>query len=188
MKKNNKFRIFNVTTFIIEVILFWIIWFIYGYTWVNNFHTIANILNIVTIIGMVLIVMTGILIAIRLVRDIDSEKSVSFAKRLGTIILFVVFIAIHTLMYKTYGQMGYQTVTTTSIVNKDISQGEYYFYIKKSAYLVKIECTKDIYDQLIVDKDVSYMVSYRWLTYKKNVGVLDETIDTKNIVDNRPKN
>lgn len=188
MKKNNKFRIINVTTFVIEVILFWAIWFLYGYTWVNSFQTIANILNIVTVIGMVIIVLTGVLIAIRMVRDIESEKSVSFDKRLGTVIIFVVFIGIHTLMYKTYSEMGYNTVTSTSIVNKDISQGKHYFYIKKSTYLVKIECTKDIYDQLIVDKDVSYTVSYRWLTYKKTHGVLDETIDTKDIIDNRQKN
>ncbi len=187
MKREKKLQAISVKTFVLEIILFWIIWFIHGYMWVNGFDIVSDILRIVTVIGMLIIMLSVILVVIQIKRDFESDQSLSISKKIGTIIIFVAFIAIHSIMYFSFSDMGYSIGGLMSIANKQVDDGKYYFYIKStdSNHLVKIGCTYDVYEKLIINKDVMYTFSYRWLTYFDDKGVLEGSIDTTDIIDNR---
>ena len=146
MKRKINLRFISITTFVSEVVLFWIIWFIDGYAWVHGVDVVSDVLGLVLDIGRILIIVSAFLTIIQLLRNYATDSSMSAFKKLGAVMVLLAFICIH---------------------------------------IVKIECAKDIYEDLIIDEDVLYTFAYRWLAYNDDKGVLEGIIDTKDIIDNR---
>lgn len=187
MKRKRKLKIISVTTFALEVILLWIIGFIFGYTWLYGFDKISKILGIGIIIGIIIVIISAFLNIIKIKHDFLSYSPKPMFKKTGTVIVFIVFIAIHSIMYYSFFNMGYTVCGTFNIASKQTANSKYYFYVKSTAdnHLVELECTKDIYENLIVNRDVLYSFSYRYLTYNSYKGVLEGSIDTTDMIDNR---
>ena len=185
MKHKKRFQLISVTTLGLVILLYWIIWFIYGYTWIKGFDYVSNILRIFTFIGLLITVLSIILVAMKIKSDFKSDKSLSISRKIGTLIIFVVFIAIHSIMYNSFSDGGDSIGGLMSIADKQVDDGKYYFYVTHNNHLVKIRCTNDVYENLIVDKDVGYTFTYRWLSYINDKGVLDGEINTTDIIDNR---
>ncbi len=187
MKIWMKLRVISVPAFVLEVVLFWIIWFIRGYAWVNSHDVVSDVLNIVLIVGLIIIIVSAVLTIIQLNRDFSTDSSIPAVKKIVLVIVFIAFIGIHSFMYFSYSDVGYSTSGLFNITNKQVIEDSNYFYIKSSddSHIVEIECTKEIYDELIIDENVAYTFTYRCLTYDDDKGVLEGSIDTKDIIDNR---
>jgi hypothetical protein len=187
MSRRIKSNIISVKTFVVEVIFYWVIQFVFGYTWVNGYDIISDTLRIVAEIGMLILIVSGLLTIIQIKRNFSSDNSKSVLKKFGIVVLFVTVISIHSFMYFSFSEIGYYTNGLFNLTDKQIIDGKYYFYIKGSnpSRIVELECTKDVYETIIIDKDVLYNFSYRWLTYNDDIGVVDGSIDTSDIIDNR---
>lgn len=187
MKRKMKLRPISVTAFVLEVFLFWILHFINGYAFVNGIDTISDPLRGVFVIGTFVIAFLAVLTIIQMVRDFKTDSAMSGIKKIGIITVFVVSIFIHINMYSSFTNMGYTSSGLFSITDKKEIGDSYYLYIKRSngGRYVQIQCAKEIYDELIVDEKVGYVFSYRWLTYKNDIGVLVRSIDTTDFIDNR---
>ncbi len=182
MKKKWKL---SIIVFAVEVVLFWIIWFINSYAWLNCIDMISDVLNIVLIVGMIIIIVSGFLIFIKLVNHASIDNYISVSKKIVSLSVLIIIIIIHSVMYISFSDMGYSTIGLINITDKKEIGDSYYFYVKKSGNnFVEIECTKKTYENLIVDKDVAYTMRYRWITYNDDKGVL-ENIDIKDFIDNR---
>lgn len=180
-----KFKVISIASLLFEVILFWIIWLVAGYLWINGMDIYVDILKFVIIIVMVIIIITALLIIIKTINKLFSIKS-SKVRNIGLMILLVCGLTIHILLYYSMSSFGYNNSGLYCITNKEIVSESYYFYIEspKNNY-VRIKCTKDIFDKLIIDKNVLYTFSYRGLAYNTNKGVLNGSIDISDIIDNR---
>lgn len=168
-----KLRGKNVTIFILQIIIFWVIFFVNGYAWVHGFDKISDILKIILVIGML-----GLVISL-----INTFRKV---KRLGSkfmvLILFVIqllFLCFNIPKFEGYSSSGLHSITGKKEVN-----GSYYIFIKSSSGYVKVKCEKDIYEKLVVDKHVSYPFSYRSLYNDSENGVLQGSIDIANAFSN----
>jgi hypothetical protein len=171
----------------LEVVLFWIVWFLYGYAWLNGAVMITNVLRIVTVLGMSIIMVSAFLVVVRLKRYFLPGSTMSSVKKIVSVIAFIIIIVIHAYTYYSLSDMGYSTSGLFNIVNKQEIGDSYYFEIKSSdqSHMVEIECTKDVYEELIIDEGVAYSFTYRWLTYDNDKGVLEGKIDTTDITDIR---
>ena len=71
---------------------------------------------------------------------------------------------------------------------KETIKDKYYFYLDNSGpnALIRFECKKKTYDQLIVDKMVIYTWEYRLDFFNQKQGIM-KNIDLKNYIDNRKK-
>lgn len=167
--------------FVLEVILFWVLWFAYGYVWLNNYDNTSNVLRIVMLIWLIIIVLSAVSCFVLIIRE-TTKKSKVFP-----VAVFIIFVLIHLGMYLKFSSMAYSTSGIFNIVDKKVEESEYYFYIDNTnqSGLVKIECEQDIYEKLLVDENVSYTFTYRWLTYNNDIGVLQGNVDMENIIDNR---
>lgn len=186
MQRDKRLQVTSLKAFILELIMFWIFWFVEGYLWVNGFDIVSGIMSKVLFIGLLFIVLSIILTAIQMKRDFGTNNSLSISKKIGTIILFVVFISMHFNMYCTFSDMQQSTGGLMSIVNKQVEDGKSYFYVKSmdDNDLIRIGCSAEVYDTLIIDEEVGYSFSYRRLTYSGK-GVLEGSIDTTDRIDNR---
>jgi len=171
----------------LEVVLFWIVWFLYGNAWLNGSDMFTNILRIVLVVGMSIIMVSAFLAVIRLKRNFSPGSSMSMLKKIISVIAFIIIIVIHAYTYYSLSDMGYSTSGLFNILNKQEIGDSYYFDIKSSdqSHTVTIECTEDVYEELIIDEGIAYSFTYRWLTYDNDKGVLEGNIDTTDITDNR---
>jgi len=177
----------NVIIFAIEVVLFWIIFFLHCYFWINGKDAIADALLMVLIAGMAIIIISFFNIIINFKKDF-SVNNIFVVKKIALVLMLMLLFVAHIIMcFSFYDRMGSTISGGRSIVNKQETEDLYYFYVKHNNYIVKIECTKDIYDNLIVDEKVMYVFSYRILEYDNDEGVLYGSIDTTYYVDNRGK-
>jgi len=177
----------NVIIFAIEVVLFWIIFFLHCYFWINGKDAIAGALRMVLIAGMVIIIISFFEIIINF-KKAFSANNIFVVKKIALVLILMVLFVAHIIMcFSFYDKMGRTISGCRSIVNKQETEDLYYFYVKHNNHIVEIECTKDIYDNLIVDEKVMYVFSYRILQYDNDEGVLDGSIDTTYYVDNRGK-
>ena len=168
-----KLREKNVTIFILEVIIFWVIFFVNGYAWVHGFDKISDILKIILVIGML-----GLVISV-----INTFRKV---KRLGSKLMVLMLVVIQLLFLCFYIPKfeGYSSEGLYSINRKKEVNGSYYIFINSSSGYVKVKCERDIYEKLVVDKHVSYPFSYRSLYYDNENGVLQGSIDIANAFSN----
>lgn len=180
-----KIKKFSLPIFILEIIIYWITWYIYGYLWVNSINKVSDIFRVTIILEMLIIGFTAFLIIIQILNLLSTKKN--GVKKIISVIVFIVFISIHLAMYGLFSNLGFSTSGLFSIIDKKIDEGTYYFYVKdpNDKHVIKIKCTKDIYSELIIDDNVLYTLSYKWLSYNVNKGVLNGKIDTTDIIDNR---
>ncbi|MGB4661140.1 MAG: hypothetical protein WBI07_18355 [Mobilitalea sp.] len=177
----------GVPVFALEVVLFWMVWFLYGYAWRNSSDMIANVLRIVLVLVMAIIMVSAFLVVIRLKRNFSAGSSLTAMKKIISVIAFIIIAVVHAFTYYSFSDMGYSTSGLFSIMNKQEIGDSYYFDIKSTdqSHTVEIECTEEVYRELIIDEGIAYSFSYRWLTYDNDKGVLEGNIDTTDIIDNR---
>ncbi len=185
MKNRLKFEIGSISLFISEIVLFWIIWFINDYAWLNCLDKVTYILNILLLLGMILITATGIWVFIQILKDPLKKNVVSEGKKIVSLVILIIIIFLQFNLYSTFSKsIQNNTGGCINIKDKKIIGDLYYFYVEKpDKTFLEIECTKEIYGELVVDKDVLYLMQYRWLIYS-NRGKL-KNIDTKDFLDNR---
>ena len=177
----------NVIIFAIEIVSFWIIFLLRCYFWINGKDEVASALLMVLIAGMVIIIISFFNIIINFKKDF-SVNNIFVVKKIALVLMLMLLFVTHIIMcFSFYDRMGSTTAGGCSIVNKQEIGDLYYFYVKHNNHMVEIECTKDVYDNLIVDEKVMYVFSYRILQYDNDEGVLDGSIDTTYYVDNRGK-
>jgi len=187
MRGKLKFRLVSVPIFVLEVIIYWIIFYINGYAFVNGIETVSDLLKIALVIGVVAISVSAFFTIKQTIRDFKTDGSLSKMKKTVIIIVFSVAIIMNIKMYSSLTEMGYTTAGSFSIAQKQEKGDSYYLYVKSGDgnHNVEIQCTKDVFDELIVDRKVKYTFSYRWLTYNCDKGVLFQNIDMENFIDNR---
>lgn len=186
-----KFKMNSIILFVFEIILFWVIFFLFEFLWLYNYDAIADFLRLVTVAIFILIILTGVLVIFRMENEIFQDSSLTMIKKFGFLIIFLVFGSLHVWMYQSYYDTGSTMGILTNIVDKQIKGNESYFYVTRynkridKEVKVKIKCTKEEYQKLIIDKNVLYSFEYRYLNYLPYKGVLDGRIDMKHVIDNR---
>ena len=109
-------------------------------------------------------------------RNTSSHKKIIV---LFAVILFFSGFYIYSTIYKT---IGFGTIT-----HKNTDNSKYFIYVNKGNSDIKLECTKDIYEKIIVDKDLAYGISYKWSTLSPEKGKL-LYINFNDTIDNRKSN
>ncbi|MCL1790214.1 MAG: hypothetical protein FWG40_02470 [Peptococcaceae bacterium] len=97
--------------------------------------------------------------------------------------VFIHFFSWYSLCYD-IGRTAYGCLPISA---KTIDNNNCYFIVDNVLQLGdarKVQCSKDVYDALIIDEDVRYYMSFRTLSLTPDNGYL-EMIDTKNYIDNR---
>jgi hypothetical protein len=188
---SKKFKVNSIILFAFEIILFWIVFFLHGFLWLYNYDTIADFLRLVTIAIFILIILTGILVIFRMEKEIFQDTTITMLKRIGFLIIFLVFGTLHIWMYQSFYDAGTTSFVLTNITDKQTKGNECYFYVTRFNHRigkeveVGINCTKEEYQKLVIDKKVQYSFEYRYLDYLPYKGVLEDRIDMKHIIDNR---
>lgn len=170
-----------IKIFVIEVVLFWVLWFLFGVAYLNFYENLSEFLRIVTFIGLIIVAITALYCFVIIL--FKHSENVKFLP----VLIFIIFLLIHLGMFYNFREMGNTTGGIFNIVDKEEIDGEYFFYVTQSdnTGVVKIECDKDIFEELIINEKVLYSFTYRWLSYQEDVGVLETNIDLENIIDNR---
>lgn len=181
MKKVNPFII------LIEVLLFWVIWFVKDYLWLYGFDVFADILMFVLIGGMVTIIASVVVSIITILRSRSSGYEIGIMRVSFSVIIVVLIAIFHFSIFSVFIDSGFYTGGLISINSKDIDEERYYFEVLHGDNeVVRLECEEDTYMQLLVDEDVAYHMEYRWLIYDDK-GVI-YNIDIVDFIDNRKAN
>lgn len=164
------------------IMLFWASKLSHLYIWINGYNTIADYAMILSLIMFILIIVSGV----RVVAFIFQHNSTDCRSRLVKFLTSIIFIALFVLqieLMQSSSGWGQNVVTLTNIISKYIEDETPYF-IANDSHPIKLKCDEKIYEALLTDKDILYVLSYRRLTDSSTFGVL-QSIDTENIVDNR---
>lgn len=173
-----KTSLINIVIFIFATILFWINFIIMDYLWLYSYDKIYTILQIILYITLGVM----ILYMIKILLQYKNQK----AKNIITICILMAF-AIHCYYWISFSSLYFQTSDSTNILSKNKTGSSYSFTIIGDFDLATtFRCTEEIYNDLIVDENVLYSMSYRsrWTINKQAVLC---SIDTKDIIDNRNK-
>ena len=100
------------------------------------------------------------------------------------VILSIVFLFLAALI-SLYVYGSFNTTTGYSDVKyKRIEDNNYYIFVPNGNSDIKLECTKDDYEKIIIDKNLAYGISYKWSTLSPNKGKL-LYINFNDVIDNR---
>ena len=188
MEKERLLGVSRVAIFVIEVISFWIIFFLNGYFWLYGEGDIYRAVIMLLAFAVVIIIINFFWTLIKLKNDFLIAKDISVIRKMALVFVVLIFFVTHIIMcFSFYDKMGSHTSGSFTIANKQEMGNSYYLYVNRNNHLVEIECTKDIYNNLIVDEKVQYVFSYNILIYNDDKGVLEGSIDTKDYIDNREK-
>ena len=189
MEKKKFLGVSRVAIFVIEVVSFWIIFFLNGYFWLYGEGDIYRAVIMLLAFAVVIIIINFFWTLIKLKNDFLIAKDISVIRKMALVFVVLIFFVTHIIMcFSFYDKMGSHTSGSFTIANKQEMGNSYYLYVNRNNHLVEIECTKDIYNNLIVDEKVQYVFSYNILIYNDDKGVLEGSIDTKDYIDNREKN
>ena len=168
----------SIVLFASFILLFWIARMGYIFTWLKGYDDISDLINVMSIVLLFLIIISGIGMIV--------SNTASKDKRIITIISCILLAGIHIWLLQTSSKCCYQVVSTTSIISKEIEEKGQCFIINNKNYqgTVKIECDEETYDTLISDENVLYTMTYRTISINTRWGIL-RSIDTQGIVDNR---
>ena len=156
-----------IVLFVMSMILFWADYFFVEYTWMNFNDTAFRIAEIFLGIFIVLIVITGIIIITNTVKKVKNKKL--FMISFTIILIFIVsFNSVNTYIILNSFE---ENCVSTNIYQKESGNGKYFITLMKEAdtqEMIKIECDKNTYDNIIIDEDAGYVIKYRYNALDKS--------------------
>lgn len=178
--RNMKFSIAAMTTFVISVILFWMVWVLGTYAWTKFEDSMSTVLFVILVIITLLMAIFGIKVIFQLVKARKKGKKIRWI-----FLPFVLIIIIHTGMVISFSEFGHTISSLSNITTKNTNGDKFYFSVKEqeTGETIVIECSKDIYEKITVDNNIYYLMTYRKITFIKNKGYLGD-IDTIDIINN----
>lgn len=180
MQEKKKFTGFIIGLFCTTVI-FWAVWVLRAYTWVEYQEVFVNVLGTL-LIGLATLMLVLVYVIFRIARPsyelVQCKKMMVTAIICISIVMLVNFFMLHELR-----DFGYTISSIAAIEDKESEGGKYYFTIKDSSddSIVKFECDKKTYDTLEMGADTKYSVQYRQLSFgtrKATLGYIDVVSDT----------
>jgi amino acid transporter len=167
----------SIILFSISIVLFWIAWLTYFFSWQYYKYTLFNIAFASLLLIAVLIIVFGIVLFCRK-KSVEKEKNNPVKKVLFTLGL-VAFIGFHVCWLLSPACSGYYAPGGMySILSKDYdsSSKSYYFTIHydypRLPDSIKIKCSQEVYETLIVGEEVRYHIQYRTVDLRPGIGFL----------------
>lgn len=187
ISKKHKKKVKLSITFILSIIIFWMLWFLKGYTSITYNDNIYDVLPITLILLFCFIAVIGLIVFIQVIKEIIKKNIKSIIT-----ITFLFGITFHLWMIFSFGDFGnsvYSSSTFTNINSKYTVGDQYYFTINelKPNNSITLECNKETHESIMKDECIYYSMEYRKWNFIKNKGYL-KYIDTTDYVDNRNKN
>lgn len=180
MQEKKKFIGFIIGLFG-TTIIFWSVWVLRAYTWVEYQEVLVNVLGTL-LIGLATLMLGLVYVIFRIARP--SYELVQRKKMMVTAIIciFIVMVANFFMLHE-LRDYGYTISTIAAIEEKESEGGKYYFMIKDSGddSIVTFECSKKTYDTLKMEEDTMYSVQYRQLSFgtkKATLGYIDVVNNT----------
>lgn len=181
MKEKRKF-IYSIVGLCFITVLFWGLWIVRAYAWVNYEEFT------VTILGTLLIgVVTGMVAVAYLVFRIARTSYMLGNQKKNMVIAIVtifVVMCVNFFMLHEMRHYGYTISTLAAVEEKESKGGNYYFHIKDSSddSMVILQCDKETYDALEMDEGKRYSIQYRKLNFgnhKVTLGYIDMNYRTE---------
>lgn len=165
---------FLISKFAFVIIMFWSLFFLRNYLWINAKDTLSNYLLVIVLIIFAIIIIS-FFFDIRKIR----KENTGIKKTAFVLVIFSLF-SMHSIMcIHYYDKMGKSANMVGSIYDKQKNENSYYAVIKgNNNRIINIECSKDIYEDLIIDENIWYSYTYRILQYEAQNGVLESGMDT----------
>ena len=181
MQEKKKF-IYSIIGLFFITVLFWTIWIVRAYAWVE-YQELK-----VTILGVLLIgIVTGMLAAAYMVFCIARTSYMLLNQKKKMIIAMVSMLAVMCINFYMLYEMrnyGYTISTLAAIERKESEGGSYFFQIRDSSddTIVVLQCDKQTYDALQIDEMKRYSIQYRKLNFADERAILG-FIDTNYIME-----
>lgn len=172
----------SIVLFVISIILFWVDYFFVKYTWMNFNDTAFRISEVFLYIFIALIVIMGIIIIINLMKKSKNKKlfMVVFP------ILLIFIVSLNSINAYTVLNSFEENCVSTNVYQKKSDNGKYFITLIKdydTQEMVKIECDKNTYDNIIIDEDIQYVIKYRYNALDKSAKGNLYSFDIDNNVD-----
>lgn len=160
----------SLIIFISEVLIFWILWFVYGFVWVQGNTGLSQILKILSYGIMGLAIATAIITFV-----IILHESAKGTKAIHEIV-FVIFIIVHLGLYLLFSDIGKIKGDSFTIIDKASENGEYFIYIEEEDEVsnIKIFLRYEDYQKIDLDNETEYTFSYRWLKIIPGQGYMEK--------------
>lgn len=181
MQENRKFVILEFGLFVITF-LFWAIWIIRAYAWVEYKDTQAAIL------GTVLIALAVVMLAIVYLLFRLARPSYLLLKRKRKIVIVMVSVAMVILfnffMLYRYRDYGYTISSIAQITLKESEGGNFYFQVVdgEDGKAIRFACDEETYMALKEEENIQYNIQYRRVSFGNRKAVLGY-IDIRNTIE-----
>ncbi|MDP4117503.1 MAG: hypothetical protein Q8903_15320 [Bacteroidota bacterium] len=164
--------------YLAAIIVFWLANVVVQSDWVENCSALWLLVNAgIFAIPILAVALLGYLFK-RIKRRVNTKSSIA-----NLVLVFMVLImhaAALIYNFSIYTVIGYAT-----LVNKEMQGNSCYIYVANNDKTVKLKCTQQEYDRLIVNNKLAYGIEYKFSTYTPDKGILmnislDKTIDNRN--------
>ncbi|WP_092478496.1 hypothetical protein [[Clostridium] polysaccharolyticum] len=167
----------SIVSLLMITVLFWCIWILRAYAWVEYQDVRVKMLGSVLIAFAAAMTVCGYLV-FRLARP-----SYMYAGRKKKILIAIgsllAVMLLNFLMLSQVKDYGYTITSIVEVQNKESKGGNYYFEIKDSQKkMLAFDCDQNLYEQLKTD-GTQYTIQYRRLNFGKHKVKLG-FIDVKN--------
>lgn len=169
------------TIFIILIILYWFVWALKAYAWIKFQENITTILSVISMSILFFMTAIGVLIT----KEFAKHRNTGNKTKIISVFLTFILV-INIVMMVSFNELGYTVSTLSSITTKNFDGDKFYFSILEigTGKKIDIECSEQIYNEIVADKNIYYSMTYRKLNFIKNKGYLGE-IDTIRIINNK---
>lgn len=186
MQENRKFVIIEIGLFAVTI-LFWTIWFVKAFAWVEYKDRQAAVLGTV-LIALAVVMLVAVYVLFRLARP--SYMLVKRRKKMVIVMISTLLVIILNffMLYK-YHDYGYTISTITSITEKEAEGGNFYFQIVDSnnEETIRLSCDEQTYKKLEVNDTIGYYIQYRRLSFGHKKAILGY-LNRMNTVDEGNRN
>jgi hypothetical protein len=176
----DKYKAILVLSFLI--ILFWVCFSLGESEWPHRIsYAFHESFYIPVNIGLFLIPIVGVIMILGyLTKAVRKEKTKQCIIHL--LIISMIFIT-HLFLLR----YAFSFVTTSGyavISDKKIDDDTCYIYVDNGENAIRLNCTSDIYEQLVADNKLAYKIEYKWSELTPEKGKLIE-ITPNDVIDNR---
>lgn len=186
MQENRKFVIIEIGLFTVTI-LFWAIWFLKAFAWVEYKDRQAAVLGTV-LIALAVVMLVAVYALFRLARP--SYMLVKRRKKMVIVIISTLLVVVvNFFMLYRYRDYGYTISTIALITEKESEGGNFYFQIADSnnEEVITFSCDEQMYKKLKVDNSIDYYIQYRRLSFGERKAIVGY-VDRVNPIDKENKN